>query len=94
MSQTLEEYKKEVNKSSTDRLTKNKSKRSQKICPRCGKPTVNKDMRKCMACGGYLLWSGDTAGKLNENMLDWYRWDKYNGIEGFYHSSFYRQGWK
>ncbi len=47
-------------------------KRSDKFCPRCNALAVNRDLRKCMACGGKLLWAGDSAKDFDDRMDYWF----------------------
>jgi len=62
-------------------------------CPRCAhnirRPTVDKQNRKCSNCAGKLLWKGDSFNQCIEDHVDFYCWDTYNGLTGWYHSSFY-----
>ncbi len=70
---------------------KNKEiKRDPKWCPRCYHPMVSKDNRKCLKCGGRLLWWGDDLQLHFDGYEDFYIWYKsiFN-FEGWYHSSYF-----
>jgi hypothetical protein len=61
------------------------TKRSDKVCPRCRGKHVSKFHRKCLDCGGRLLWDGDDANLANRMYEYWYMWHKNVwGIEGWY----------
>lgn len=62
-------------------------KRDPAICPRCMKRAVRRDMRKCGACSGTLLFPGDDALRITE---DWFMWHRsiFN-LEGYFHRSYF-----
>jgi len=66
-------------------------KRTDKICPRCYKHTVNKIKRTCDSCKGRLLWNGDSIDKTVDDMIGFYMWTKsvYNQLEGWYPESYF-----
>lgn len=67
-----------------------KKKRSDKYCPRCNAKAVNRDMRKCMACGGRLHWQGDSCAESNAEMSWWFMWMKNTyGVEGWYNKDYW-----
>ncbi len=70
-----------------NQLSDHRLKRNAKYCPRCRKPAVSRDQRRCMDCLGNLLFPGDTASQLSG---DWFMWHRsIFGFEGWYHRSFF-----
>ena len=67
-------------------------KRSQKVCPTCRKPAVDKAMRKCTACNRTLLWANiddaTYAIKRKDGIYFWYK-SIYSGIEGWNSQDFF-----
>jgi hypothetical protein len=63
-------------------------------CPRCPKGIVNKGLRRCNSCGGWVVFKGDTGlmDKLDSDGNDWYCWsnEMCHGGWGWHHSSYFR----
>lgn len=96
MSETVHELTKRLEKEGSEKnydgLSKDKSKRSWRSCPRCRKETVSRDLRKCTSCNGVLAWYGDDCRKWDETMTNYYVWYKPpfgSGIEGWYDRSYF-----
>lgn len=67
------------------------NKASQKHCPRCSKPLVDKARRRCLGCQGLLYWYGDDCQYAESRRDDFYIWHKsIFGNIGWYHSSYFR----
>jgi hypothetical protein len=70
-------------------INRNK-KRDWRWCPRCNAKAVNKPLRKCLACGGRLIFDGDTGMEYNRRMDYWfiYHTDLY-GITGWFSKDYW-----
>jgi ribosomal protein L37E len=80
-----------------EQLSGSRHKRNDRICPRCGKPSVDRDNRRCAACGGRLLFPGDTGNDVfgqpimnGQGAADWFMWHRsIFGFTGWYHRSYF-----
>lgn len=65
-------------------------KREWIFCPRCSKPAISRDLRKCRDCGGRVLFDGDQANDFNLIGEYWYMWHRpVFGIKGWYPKSYF-----
>ena len=96
---TATEYQKSITPKVYNGLTKNRNNatRDWRFCPRCNKKAINKEMRRCNACGGRVFWEYDTVGINNaiERMDGFFIWHRsINGIIGWFDQSYWNISYK
>lgn len=80
-----------------EQLSPDRSPRDPRVCPRCRKRAVIRDGRHCGACGGRLLFPGDTGNDIHgqpilsgQGAADWFIWHRsIFGFEGWFHRSYW-----
>jgi rubredoxin len=66
-------------------------KRDWHYCPMCKAKAVNKDMRRCDACGRRLLFDFDDAAQFEERYEAYHRWTTtVFGLTGYFHSDYWQ----